>query len=204
MKNITEVKVNDLSKLTVAGIKAIKVAVVAGTRAETTLRTCAEQLRADGIVSTCFISPTSKSGLGTASPELFLALKRSVAEGMPPAIRKAFFLEGKQPKEQADAKRKAAGSVSSRMNKIMAHLETLEGVVKSKPERGAQTPDSETGATPTEANSATNIKVIELLTQANKKANAEEAPTFDVIALNKVLAIALKIVNTPYTSQPTH
>ena len=202
MTNITEVKSTDLSKLTVAGIKAIKVAVVAGTRAETTLRTCAEQLRADGIVSTCFISPASKSGLGTASAELFKALKAAVAEGMPPATKKAFFLEGKQSKDQADAKRKAAGAVSSRMSKVMAHLETLEGVVKAKPERGAQTPDSETGATPTEANSATNIKVIELLTQANKKANAEEAPTFDVIALNKVLATALKIINTPV--QPKH
>ena len=202
MENITEVKATDLSKLTVDGIKAIKVAGLASSRAETTLLTCAEQLRADGIVSTCFISPTSKSGLGTASPELFSALKRSVAEGMPPAIRKAFFLEGKQSKERAAQKRKAAQEVSSRMNKIMAHLETLEGVVKAKPERGAQTPNSETGATPTEANSATNIKVIELLTQANKKANAEEAPTFDVIALNKVLAIALKIINTPY--EPTH
>ena len=202
MTNITEVKATDLSKLTVAGKKAIKVCVQAGTRAETTLRTCAEQLRADGIVSTCCISPASKSGLGTASPELYSALKQSVAEGMPPAIRKAFFLEGKQSKERAADKRKAAQEVSSRMNKIMAHLETLEGVVKAKPERGAQTPNSETGATPTEANSATNIKVIELLTQANKKANAEEAPTFDVIALNKVLAIALKIINTPY--EPTH
>ena len=202
MTDITEVKPTDLSKLTADGIKAIKVAVVAGTRAETTLRTCAEQLRADGIVSTCFISPTSKSGLGTASAELFTALKRSVAEGMPPAIRKAFFLEGKQSKERAAQKRKAAGQVSSRMNKIMAHLETLEGVVKAKPERGAQTPNSETGATPTEANSATNIKIVELLNQANKKANAEEAPTFDVIALNKVLATALKIINTPV--QPKH
>ena len=163
MTNIIEVKATDLRKLTVAGKKAIKVAVAAGTRAETTLRTCAEQLRADGIVSTCFISPDSKSGLGTASAELFIALKQSVAEGMPPAIRKAFFLEGKQSKERAADKRKAAQEVSSRMNKIMKHLETLEGVVKAKPERGAQTPNSETGATPTEANSATNIKVIEII-----------------------------------------
>lgn len=202
MKNVTEVKATDLRKLTVAGRKSIHVAVVAGTRAETTLRTCAEQLWADGIVPTCFISPASKSGLGTASPELFIALKHAVAESMPPAIRKAFFLEGKQPKDQAAAKRKAASLVSSRMNKIMEHLETIQGVVKAKPKRGAQTPDSKTGATPTEAKSATNIKIVELLTSANKKANAEEAPTFDVIALNKVLAVALKIINTPY--EPTH
>ena len=202
MENITEVKATDLSKLTVDGIKAIKVAGLASSRAETTLLTCAEQLRADGIVSTCFISPASKSGLGTASPELFTALKRSVAEGMPPAIRKAFFLEGKQSKERAAQKRKAAQEVSSRMNKIMAHLETLEGVVKAKPERGAQTPNSETGATPTEANSATNIKIVELLTQANKKAQGEEAPTFDVVALTALLAKALQIVNTPV--EPSH
>ena len=202
MKNITEVKAADLSKLTIAGKKAIKVAGIAGTKAETTLRACAEQLRADGIVSTCCISPASKSGLGTASPELFLALKQSVAEGMPAAIRKAFFLEGKQSEQRAADKRKAAQEVASRMNKIMKHLETLEGVVKAKPERGAQRVLPALPATPTEANSATNIKVIELLTQANKKANAEEAPTFDVIALNKVLAIALKIINTPY--EPSH
>ena len=202
MKNINEVKAADLSKLTIAGKKAIKVAGVAGTKAETTLRSCAEQLRADGIVSTCCISPASKSGLGTASPELFLALKQSVAEGMPAAIRKAFFLEGKQSEQRAADKRKAAQEVAARMNKIMKHLETLEGVVKAKPERGAQTPDSETGAVATESKSATNIKIVELLTQANKKAQGEEAPTFDVVALTALLAKALQIVNTPV--EPSH
>ena len=196
MTNITEVKSTDLSKLTVAGIKAIKVAVVAGTRAETTLRTCAEQLRADGIVSTCFISPASKSGLGTASAELFKALKAAVAEGMPPATKKAFFLEGKQSKDQADAKRKAAGAVSSRMSKVMAHLESLEGIVKATPERGAQQSSGETSdAAPAKQIGVT--KEIELLNRVNKIAQEKEEPEYDVIAVTAALAELLKLINTP-------
>ena len=201
MTNITEVKSTDLSKLTVAGIKAIKVAVVAGTRAETTLRTCAEQLRADGIVSTCFISPASKSGLGTASAELFKALKAAVAEGMPPATKKAFFLEGKQSKDQADAKRKAAGAVSSRMSKVMAHLESLEGIVKATPERGAQQSSGETSdAAPAKQIGVT--KEIELLNRVNKIAQEKEEPEYDVIAVTAALAELLKLINTPV--QPKH
>ena len=196
MTNITEVKSTDLSKLTVAGIKAIKVAVVAGTRAETTLRTCAEQLRADGIVSTCFISPASKSGLGTASAELFKALKAAVAEGMPPATKRAFFLAGKQAKDQADAKRKAAGAVSSRMSKVMAHLETLEGVVKAKPERGAQQSNGETSGAPA-AKQIGVTKEIELLNRVNKIAQEKEEPEYDVIAVTAALAELLKLINTP-------
>ena len=201
MTNITEVKSTDLSKLTAAGIKAIKVAVVAGTRAETTLRTCAEQLRADGIVSTCFISPASKSGLGTASAELFKALKAAVAEGMPPATKKAFFLEGKQSKDQADAKRKAAGAVSSRMSKVMAHLESLEGIVKATPERGAQQSNGETSdAAPAKQIGVT--KEIELLNRVNKIAQEKEEPEYDVIAVTAALAELLKLINTPV--QPKH
>ena len=201
MTDITEVKSTDLSKLTPAGIKAIKVAVVAGTRAETTLRTCAEQLRADGIVSTCFISPTSKSGLGTASAELFKALKAAVAEGMPPATKKAFFLEGKQSKDQADAKRKAAGAVSSRMSKVMAHLESLEGIVKATPERGAQQSSGETSdAAPAKQIGVT--KEIELLNRVNKIAQEKEEPEYDVIAVTAALAELLKLINTPV--QPKH
>ena len=201
MTNITEVKSTDLSKLTAAGIKAIKVAVVAGTRAETTLRTCAEQLRADGIVSTCFISPASKSGLGTASAELFKALKAAVAEGMPPATKKAFFLEGKQSKDQADAKRKAAGAVSSRMSKVMAHLESLEGIVKATPERGAQQSSGETSdAAPAKQIGVT--KEIELLNRVNKIAQEKEEPEYDVIAVTAALAELLKLINTPV--QPKH
>lgn len=201
MTNITEVKSTDLSKLTPAGIKAIKVAVVAGTRAETTLRTCAEQLRADGIVSTCFISPASKSGLGTASAELFKALKAAVAEGMPPATKKAFFLEGKQSKDQADAKRKAAGAVSSRMSKVMAHLESLEGIVKATPERGAQQSSGETSdAAPAKQIGVT--KEIELLNRVNKIAQEKEEPEYDVIAVTAALAELLKLINTPV--EPKH
>jgi len=201
MTNIIEVKSTDLSKLTAAGIKAIKVAVVAGTRAETTLRTCAEQLRADGIVSTCFISPASKSGLGTASAELFKALKAAVAEGMPPATKKAFFLEGKQSKDQADAKRKAAGAVSSRMSKVMAHLESLEGIVKATPERGAQQSSGETSdAAPAKQIGVT--KEIELLNRVNKIAQEKEEPEYDVIAVTAALAELLKLINTPV--QPKH
>ena len=201
MTNITEVKSTDLSKLTPAGIKAIKVAVVAGTRAETTLRTCAEQLRADGIVSTCFISPASKSGLGTASAELFKALKAAVAEGMPPATKRAFFLAGKQAKDQADAKRKAAGAVSSRMSKVMAHLESLEGIVKATPERGAQQSSGETSdAAPAKQIGVT--KEIELLNRVNKIAQEKEEPEYDVIAVTAALAELLKLINTPV--QPKH
>jgi hypothetical protein len=180
---------------------AIKVAVVAGTRAETTLRTCAEQLRADGIVSTCFISPASKSGLGTASAELFKALKAAVAEGMPPATKKAFFLEGKQSKDQADAKRKAAGAVSSRMSKVMAHLESLEGIVKATPERGAQQSSGETSdAAPAKQIGVT--KEIELLNRVNKIAQEKEEPEYDVIAVTAALAELLKLINTPV--EPKH
>ena len=201
MTNITEVKSTDLSKLTPAGIKAIKVAVVAGTRAETTLRTCAEQLRADGIVSTCFISPASKSGLGTASAELFKALKAAVAEGMPPATKRAFFLAGKQAKDQADAKRKAAGAVSSRMSKVMAHLESLEGIVKATPERGAQQSSGETSdAAPAKQIGVT--KEIELLNRVNKIAQEKEEPEYDVIAVTAALAELLKLINTPV--EPKH
>ena len=174
MTNITEVKSTDLSKLTVAGIKAIKVAVVAGTRAETTLRTCAEQLRADGIVSTCFISPATK---------------------------RAFFLAGKQAKDQADAKRKAAGAVSSRMSKVMAHLESLEGIVKATPERGAQQSSGETSdAAPAKQIGVT--KEIELLNRVNKIAQEKEEPEYDVIAVTAALAELLKLINTPV--QPKH
>ena len=93
------------------------------------------------------------------------------------------------------------------MNKIMKHLEDLEGVVKAKPERGAQTPDSETGAVATEAKSATNMKIVELLTQANKKAQGEEAPTFDVVALTALLA--KRVTDCKYSGRtislkPTH
>ena len=200
---------NDNNTIPTRFTKAAETLLTKATRSDSSARKAAmaayDQMHADGMLWTDFI-PVGKEHDGsksTATNELRMAIMAARLKGMG---AKAVKLAGTPTKALSDSDKADKRTVSIKLNKYVtddrnamrlrqdAAYKTSKSTAKSK---APQTPNA-----PTEASSNNNTKIVELLTQANKKANAEEAPTFDVVALNKVLAIALKIINTPF--EPTH
>jgi len=73
---------------------------------------------------------------------------------------------------------------------------------KADSKRAAQQSEGEAGANEDGKAQATAAKVLESILQAGKRAQADEAPTYDVVALVDLLAKAAQIVNTPV--EPKH
>ena len=179
------------------------------TRSDSSARKAAmaayDQLIADGMFWTDFI-PVGKEHDGnksTATNELRLAIMAARLKGMGAKAIKLAGTPSKALSETEKADKRAYGIklnkyVTDDRNAMRLRLDAAYKASKST----AKTKAPQTPNAPTAASSTSNTKIIELLTQANKKAQGEEAPTFDVVALTALLAKALQIVNTPIA--PTH
>ena len=152
-----------------------------------------DTMRSAGIKSTDFISPKSKKS--TSTPELYAAFKEAIVKGFPAAKRKLLNApKGSLSKEQMVLRREHQQSIGAYMKSYRRDIENKEpeGIAKAKATkeagRAAQQPTGQAKA----AGSA--AKVLESLQQAAKRAQAIEAPEFDVVALVALLAKAQQIV----------
>ena len=157
-------------------------------------------LVASGMLWTDFISPKTEGS--TATIELQAAIKESIIKGMPAAKRKLLATPAKALDEDGKAaKRIAQQSVGAYMGGYAKHMKVrAHGKADSK--RAAQQSEGEAGANEDGKVQGTAAKVLESILQAGKRAQADEAPAYDVVALVDLLAKAAQIVNTPV--EPKH
>lgn len=157
-------------------------------------------LVASGMLWTDFISPKSEGS--TATTELQAAIKESIIKGMPAVKRKLLATPAKALDEDGKvAKRIAQQSVGAYMGGYAKHLK-IRAHGKAESKRAAQQSKGEADTTEVPKAQATAAKVLESILQAGKRAQADEAPTYDVVALVDLLAKAVQIVNTP--AEPKH
>ena len=155
--------------------------------------TAIDTLRAAGIKSTDFISPKTEGS--TATPELNAAFKAAIVKGLSAAKRKLLAAPAKSLSDSDKADRKRAQqSIGAYMGAFKRDLlaREPEGIAKAKAKkeagRAAQQPTGQAKA------AGSTAKVLESLQQAAKRAQAIEAPEFDVVALVDLLAKAQQIV----------
>jgi len=157
-------------------------------------------LVASGMLWTDFISPKSEGS--TATIELQAAIKESIIKGMPAAKRKLLATPAKALDEDGKAaKRIAQQSVGAYMGGYAKHMK-VRAHGKADTKRAAQQSKGEAGANEDGKVQGTAAKVLESILQAGKRAQADEAPAYDVVALVDLLAKAVQIVNTPV--EPKH
>ena len=157
-------------------------------------------LVASGMLWTDFISPKTEGS--TATIELQAAIKESIIKGMPAAKRKLLATPAKALDEDGKAaKRIAQQSVGAYMGGYAKHMK-VRAHGKADTKRAAQQSKGEAGANEDGKVQGTAAKVLESILQAGKRAQADEAPAYDVVALVDLLAKAVQIVNTPV--EPKH
>lgn len=139
MKNINEAKAVP-TRLTNEGIKSICDAVKAGDKSDAMQSKAVDQLTADGVRWTDFISPTGKSGESTATPELYDALKNAIVSGFIVTKRKLLASPTKSLDEQGKVdKRKHQQSIGAYMGAFKRDLQNRQEP-KPKAERAPQPP----------------------------------------------------------------
>jgi hypothetical protein len=189
--------------------KAAETLLAKATRSDGSARKAAQaaydQMHADGMLWTDFI-PVGKEHDGsksTATNELRMAIMAARLKGMG---AKAIKLAGTPTKALSDSDKADKRTASIKLNKYVTDdrnaMRMRQDAAYKASKSTAKTKAPQTPNAPTEASSNNNTKIIELLTQANKKAQGDESPTFDVVALTALLAKALQIVNTPV--EPSH
>lgn len=179
-----------------------------------------DHCRSKRLPYTFFISPNrgSRKHLSTVTSMQFNQFKLAMLKGYPRAERelvmtKAQLAEATElnatvqrdwPSGSAKAKRKTAilADIGSKIGKLGKMLEKnptnkdKKAANKTKGKRAAQ----QTIAKETVEANAT--KVLESLLQAGKRAQADEAPAYDVVALVDLITKAIEVVNTPL--EPKH
>jgi len=104
------------------------------------LQTSGQALHAGGMKSTDFISPKSKSGDSTASPEMFDGINAAVVAGFTARVQKLLATPTKalQDADKAD-KRYWQQQIGARRNDFKRALEKIEG---KSDDRAPKTPES--------------------------------------------------------------
>lgn len=123
-----------------AAANAITAAVAAGWLATRKLRSSIDALVAAGMRSTDFISPKSKDGASTASPEQFEAINAAIVAGFSAQGQKLLVAPTKALSDADKAeKRYLQQQIGARRNDFKRGLEKREGVTDT---RAAQQPKS--------------------------------------------------------------
>ena len=201
MKNINEV--NALPKrFTSNGSILLTKAIAAESRGRIASQRATDQLIADGMRWTDFISPAGKSGESTSTPELYTALKVAVLKGLGATATKLQATPTKalrdEDKATKDANNKLVGRGMAAQRDAM-RLRQDDDYRASKSKATTKAPQQPTGA-PAQQVGVT--KEVELLNRIVKIAQGKESPEYDIVELGKLLAKALQVINTPF--EPKH
>ena len=201
MKNINEANALP-TRFTPKAESLLTKSVAIETRGRIAAQACTDQMIADGLKWTDFVSPAGKTGESTSTPELYSALKGAILKGLGAKAVKMHALPVKSLSE-ADKAIKAADiqligrKMSAQRDAIRLRTDKVFAASKSKAKTKA--PQQPTGAP---AKQVGVTKEVELLNRIVKIAQGKVSPEYDIVELGKLLAKALQVINTPF--EPKH
>jgi len=177
--------------------------VAAESRGRIAAQACTDQMIADGLKWTDFISPAGKTGESTSTPELYTALKGAILKGLGATAVKMHALPVKSlsdtDKANKDANNKLIGrKMVAQREAIRLRVDKEYAASKSK----ATTKAPQTPKTGAPAKQVGVTKEVELLNRIHKIAQGKVSPEYDIVELGKLLAKALQVINTPF--EPKH
>jgi len=179
------------ARLTANGRKAITSATSSQVKANGRTSATVDQLVADGLLWTDFIAPASEGS--TSTPELHKALKDAIVEGFSASDRKLLATPTKGLNEaNKEAKRAIIQKVGAFMGAFKRDLKARQAPAAPKT-RAAQQPTGEAGEAG-ESGKGVNVKLLELIVTATKKAQGCEDPSFNVIEFVKLMKQAATIL----------
>jgi hypothetical protein len=188
---IMKTETNIPARLTVNGRKAITSATANQIKANGRTSATVDQLVADGMLWTDFIAPSSEGS--TSTPELYKALKAAIVEGFSAADRKLLATPTKALNDDNSAlKRAKQQAVGAFMGSFKRDLKARQAPAPAKL-RGAQQTTGEAGEA-SESGKDVNIKLLELIVSATKKAQGMEDPSFNVNEFVKLMKAAALIL----------
>jgi hypothetical protein len=190
--HIMKTEINAIpARLTINGRKAITSATANQIKANGRTSATVDQLVADGMLWTDFIAPSSEGS--TSTPELYKALKAAIVEGFSAADRKLLATPTKALNDDnSAAKRLKQQSVGAFMGSFKRDLKARQAPAPAKL-RGAQQPTGEAGEA-SESGKGVNVKLLELIVTATKKAQGCEDPSFNVNEFVKLMKAAALIL----------
>ena len=176
--------------------------VAAESRGRIAAQACTDQMIADGLKWTDFISPAGKTGESTSTPELYTALKGAILKGLGATAVKMHALPVKSLSDTDKANKDANNKLIGR--KMVAQREAIrlrvdKEYAASKSKATTKSPQTPIGAP---AKQVGVTKEVELLNRIHKIAQGKESPEYDVVALVALLSKALLILNT--SVEPKH
>jgi hypothetical protein len=176
------------ARLTTNGIKAISNAVASQIKVDGRTSATVDQLIADGMLWTDFISPSSEGS--TSTPELHKALKAAIVAGFSAADRKLLATPTKALNDDnSAAKRLKQQAVGAFMGSFKRDLKARQEPAAPKT-RAAQQPTGEASGSSKDVN----VKLLELIVTATKKAQGCEDPSFNVNEFVKLMKAAALIL----------
>ena len=201
MKNINEANAVP-TRFTPLAESLLAKSVAIETRGRIAAQACTDQMIADKLLWTDFVSPAGKTGESTSTPELYSALKDAILKGLG---AKAVKLQATPAKarSEADATTKRANDqlIGRKMvaQRDAIRLRTDKVFAASKSKATTKAPQQPTGAP---AKQVGVTKEVELLNRIVKISQGKESPEYDIVELGKLLAKALQVINTPF--EPKH
>jgi len=179
------------ARLTINGRKAITSATASQIKANGRTSATVDQLIADGMLWTDFIAPSGEGS--TSTPELHKALKAAIVEGFSASDRKLLATPTKALNDDnSAAKRLKQQAVGAFMGAFKRDLKARQAPAPAKL-RGAQQPTGEAGEA-SESGKSVNVKLLELIVSATKKAQGCEDPSFNVNEFVKLMKAAALIL----------
>ena len=177
-------------RLTVNGRKAITASTSSQIKADGRTSTTVDQLIADGLLWTDFIAPTSEGS--TSTPELHKALKDAIVAGFDAKRRALYASKGKVlNKDSKEAKRIVIQKVGGFMGGFKRDLKARQAPAPKV--RAAQQPTGKAGEAG-DTGKDINVKLLELIVTATKKAQGMDDPSFNVNEFVKLMKAAALIL----------
>ena len=179
------------ARLTTNGRKAITSATASQIKANGRTSATVDQLVADGMLWTDFIAPASEGS--TSTPELHKALKAAIVEGFSASDRKLLSTPTKALNDDnSAAKRLKQQSVGAFMGAFKRDLKARQ-VPAAPKTRAPQQPTGEASEA-SESGKGVNVKLLELIVTATKKAQGCDDPSFNVNEFVKLMKAAALIL----------
>ena len=201
MKNINEANAVP-TRFTPLAESLLAKSVAIETRGRIAAQACTDQMIADNLLWTDFVSPAGKTGESTSTPELYSALKDAILKGLG---AKAVKLQATPAKARSEADATTKRANDKLIGRKMAaqrdaiRLRTDKEFAASKSKAKTKAPQQPTGAP---AKQVGVTKEVELLNRIVKIAQGKVSPEYDIVELGKLLAKALQVINTPF--EPKH
>jgi hypothetical protein len=179
------------ARLTINGRKAITASTSSQIKADGRTSATVDQLIADGLLWTDFIAPSGEGS--TSTPELHKALKDAIVAGFSAADRKLLATPTKALNDDNSAlKRAKQQAVGAFMGSFKRDLKARQEPAAPKT-RAPQQPTGEAGEA-SESGKDINVKLLELIVTATKKAQGCEDPSFNVNEFVKLMKAAALIL----------